>query len=463
MRNRRYASLAWCALLASSPAWSDNEALVTRLADLKTEHNVPVLAVAIITPDNTWSRVWGARLDVPLRWGSITKTVTARTALKLSERGVFTLDDPLAKHIDPGLWQNRWRATHPVRVGQLLDLTAGFPDLSGKAFSYNEPMSLNEALAFAPDHRRTLWPPGLAHGYTNLAPGLTQKLIEQATGTSFAAAVRREVFEPLGMAAATFVDAGELPGGFKADGRTEIDYWQMTYAAFGAMNAPLGDLVRLVQTLMAETPPKPTTTLAARAGFAFSYAGGIYPRVRGGHVWYSHGGDADGYRSRYAFLADGSRGYVININVDNPRLLRRIETILETHLAAGLARPTPPPRHLGTDLDQLTGIYYPATTRFGVDQWQAGDAATLNVARAGDDLIATRGDRRTRLIAVRANRFRRPDDPVATVAFVREPGRSPGDDGALFVQGELGSFLRLGDCPSYFLTDETNFFARQCD
>ena len=48
---------------------------------------------------------------------------------------------------------------------------------------------------------------------------------------------------------AGFSPEPDLPGGFRADGVTEIPYWHMTYPAYGALNAPLTDMIELFTIL----------------------------------------------------------------------------------------------------------------------------------------------------------------------------------------------------------------------
>jgi hypothetical protein len=178
--------------------------------------------------------------------------------------------------------------------------------------------------------------------------------------------------------------------------------------------------------------------------FHFDYAAGFYPRIRQGFVWHNHGGDADGYRSRISILADTPRGYVANITSDNPSALRQIERAVEKYLTADLAQPAmASAANLSTaTLATYTGKYYPATVRFGVSAWQAGQLPSAMVTLRNDQLWFSDGKKHTQLFAVNARHFRRATDPVATIAFVA-------DGEQLYLQGELGNFVRLAPCPTY--------------
>ncbi len=420
--------------------------LAADLTRLRQAHNIPVLAVALQHAEGPRVLVMGGDDTTPLRWGSITKTVTALTVLNLWAAGKVDLEAPLSRYVPDHFWGNPWRQAHPVRVIDLLELRAGFPDLSMAEFNFNDPIDLPAALALNPAHRVTRWPPGLQHAYTNLAPGLTQLLIEQVTGKSYADAVQALVFDPIGMSSASFAPDPGLPGGFKADGSTAIPYWHMTFPAYGAMNASTGDMLKLVSALqnlpagIAERVFRPSGRRAAPE-FTFDYAAGLYPRVRRGLVWHTHGGDADGYRSRMALMANTPRAYLANINIDDPAVLRRIERLLESALSKDVEKPSPP-AVAATKLDAFVGTYYPTATRFAIERWQRGAASTAEIRLEDQQLVFVRGKRRTPLVAVSKNQFRREDDPVATVVFFQRGG-------SLYLQGELGNFARTDRCPDF--------------
>ena len=429
---------------------------------LQQEHNIPLVALAWIGPGaqhhvKLLALSGKANQATPLRWGSITKTVTALTALRWAELNRIDWQAPLHDHLDETLWRNPYRSTYPVRLLHLLELTAGFTDLSALEFNQTVPLELSAALALNPAHRTTRWPPGWHHSYSNLVPGLTQAWLEHAADRSFEELVEMLILQPLEMRGASLRPDPALPGGHRLDGTTVMPYWHMTFAAFGALNAPIGAMHRLLDALLdpqAALPSaymrrylfNPQTSLGARAGLTTGYAAGLYTRTREGHTWWTHGGDADGYRSRLALLRAPRRGYVIGINSDNPRALRQIEAVLDAHLTHDLAKPPTPAAGPLTNAEfaRYTGTYYPATTRFGLTDWLAGDAPPGRIIRPGsqtgqpDHLVFARQGRDIKLFKVSHNLFRREDDPEATLAFVEH-------NGALYLQGELGNFKRSAE------------------
>ncbi len=453
--HRYFVFVSFSLLLAASglPLGSAQADITQQLQTLQSKHNIPVLVAAYakdMGPLQTLTL--GGGPNTPLRWGSITKLITALTVLELSRLQDISLNAPAAEYVDNSLWQNPWQATAPIRLIDLLELRAGFPDLSAIEFDHAQPVTLEQAMALNPKHRQALWPPGLQHAYSNLTPGLSQQLIENLSGMSYASAVAKYVFAPFQMNNAGFQPVDTLPGGYRADGHTPIPYWHMTFLAYGALNAPLGDMQQLLDRLRGAKPLPETTRrhLFAPHGrrlattFNFDYAAGLYPQVKTGRVWHTHGGDADGYRSRIAVLAGTPRGYVVNINTDNPAALRAIEAALEAYLVSDLPVVVKPPelQMPATYLEQFVGTYYPSSVRFGVHHWQQGKAKSGQVHRQGDRLVWRYRGRQIPLAAMDQNQFRRLEDPVATVVFIH-------DGPITYLQGELGHYVRTSRCPDF--------------
>jgi CubicO group peptidase (beta-lactamase class C family) len=447
-------------LLAFLAAAAGHLALVNQIQTIAQENDVPAAALVIIDPSRgniveAWGRTGNpaypkADPDTPFRLGSISKTFTALTMLRLVDAGKVRLETPVRDIIDGATlpYASPWAATRPLRVVHLLELTAGLPDLSRQEWENNDPspLSLHEALALNPANREVLWPPGVQHSYSNSPPGLSALVIERLTGRSFEAVARDEVLNSYGMSQASYLRtdalAKRLPRGYRADGVTEIPYWHMTFRAFGGLNASSREMAAFLAAMLADPAlnrrARPRSTLAARAGLRIGYGLGIYGSVREGHVFLGHGGDADGFRSRYGLLPAAKRGYFVAINADAPRVLARMRRAIELHLTSDLDRPDPParPNH-GADLSSFAGTYYPTSARFRVDTWQQGQLPEAVVRIAGKHLLFSRRDKTTRLIPLGDGLFRRPDDPEATVAFIRQ-GET------LFLQGEVGNYARMG-------------------
>ena len=415
-------------------------------------HGQPILTTGFGTAD----------ADTPFRWGSITKSVTGLAALLMTRQSDLSLDLPIRPIIGEGAYQNPWSATDPVRLRHLLALSSGLPDLSRIEWNDNEPRSLWQALRRNESNRQLLWPSGLQHSYSNVPPGLTAAVVERVSGQTFEQVLRASLFEPLGMQTASLAPLPGLPGGFKEDGETEIPYWHMTFTAFGALNASTREMSRMLTALLNDgqlsgrqvLPAdlvdvffQPTGTLADQAGLEVGYGAGVYGWVRNGQLFHGHGGDADGYRSRYGLLREAGHGYLVVINTDDPRLLGRMRRMLEDALSEDLPR-QPLAAQASTQpeqLDALVGDYYPASIRFDRGDWRTGGRQSTRISRAGQTLILERNSRPITLFPAGGGRFFREGDPAITAVFVRD--RS----GSLHLQGELGNFVRIspGPCPDF--------------
>ncbi len=451
-----------CALLATPLKARETdgrwEAVAAGVAAIASEEALPGYGLALLDRGRPvlMTSTWPA--GAPFRWGSITKTFTALAALKLAETGRLDLDAPVLPQLGAGAssWlHNPWEATTPLTTRHLLELTAGVSDLFAAEWDDNVPRRVEVALRRNP--RTLLWPPGLQHGYSNYPPGVTEQLLATLTGEPFENYLRQAVLIPLAMASATLEPAPGLPPGFAKDGKTPLPYWHMTFRGFGALNAPLEELVRLPQLLLnsgrldgrevfsASTLAQlyaPGTTPATRAGLEVGYGAGMYGWIAHGQRFWGHGGDADGYRSRYAVLPDAARGYVLAINADRADALRRLKRYVEAELVADLEAPPKPPV-ASVDLEPYLGDYYPASTRFDVAGWQAGNARGASLVEEDGTLIFERGRRRVRLLAVGEGRFRRAEDPVVTVVFFGD------QEGVRYLQGELGSYVSRDRCPGF--------------
>lgn len=435
--------------------------LVDELIGMQKLHRVPALGLALFrNGEPVLIGAYGtADKDTPLRWGSISKSFTALAALNLAQERQLPLTTPVAALLQQQYFHNPWSRTDPVRLIHLLELTAGFSDLSRAEFDDNEPLPLSAALTRGAANRDLRWPPGWQHSYTNVAPGITAAVIEALSEQTFEQYMTDAVLQPLHMPAASFEPVPGLPGGFRADGTTPIPYWHMTFRAFGALNASIAEMGNFVSMLLNEGRLRgrqvfapeviarmhtPGSSLGARAGLALTYAAGLYPWIRDGHVIWGHGGDADGYRSRYGLQFEAGRGYLLVINTDNPGLLRRMHRRIEGWMLSDLQSAAPPAVSRDSDLQRYAGEYYPSSARFGLNGWLAGESPGIRI-RATDQYLEVLADNRnTRLYPLGDGRFRRREDPGTTVVFV--------DTGALLLmQGELGNHVNLSrtPCPAF--------------
>lgn len=477
--SRRSRRSAWCrrllaasallAVLTPLAAAADAAALAALDRDLealRTKLRIPALAVVLVDSERVLlSKTYGVADRASgepfgpthyFRIGSITKTFTALATLRLVAEGRLALADRL-QDIAPGLpVSNPWQDTDPITIEQLLEHTAGLNDLSLREFGFNEPLPRTAAFALSPDSRTVRWPPGLHHSYSNNSPGLVAAAIERVTGMPFEACLRRAVLEPLGMDAATLLPEPEvlarLVTGYNSDRRTVIPYWHMTYPAFGALNVRPAEMAAFLQLFLnrgrhdgqaflapalMDRMEAPRTTLAAGSGLDFGYGLGLYAFLHGDHLFHGHGGDADGYLSRFAYQKQAGLAYYVGINVFRREDLTRVRRRVEDYIVAGLPAVQAPLAKLpDTALAARTGDYEAVTWRFPNAPATEVTPAVLSVVQGEAGLLLRRPGKTDRVLApVTASHFRFADEPLATMAFIEH-------EGALYLQMDGGNYRR---------------------
>ena len=386
------------------------------------------------------------------RLGSISKAFTGLALLKAEQQGCLRLDDAVSEHVEQLPYVNPW--PQAISFAMLMEHTAGWYDMSWKEFKYNQPVSLEQAFQVNPVSRISQWPPGRHQSYSSSGPGVAAWALEQACGVDFESFIEQQVFRPLQMPSATFQRNAEvrehLVGGYNSDPKEPIRYWNFIYRPSGAMNVRPLEMANFLHMLInrgkldekqvfsAEQMQRmhtPATTLAARAGMAYGYGLGIYADIRDGHVIYAHGGDADGYLTRFAYNPQSGRGFFVVITMFDHQSMRKMRALLESWLVADLP-PNKPTGYIpdAQDLYALTGVYRPLTSRFNRAGWQDKRMRVRLSAGRLQYQFSDRSNRRWKtLIPVAQNQYRHSDEPVATVWLGEH-------DDAIVLQGEIGNW-----------------------
>jgi len=200
--------------------------------------------------------------DTLFQVASLSKWITALGVMTLVETGKVDLDAPVDTYLKrwklpPSEFDNR-----EVTVRRLLSHTAGLTDGLGYAgFEPGRPIqplpdSLTRAADASPGRDgvvRVGQRPGEAWDYSGGGYTLLQLLIEDVTGETFDAYMRRAVLGPLGMSRSTFV----LPEGVQnlADiydvGGKPATHYRFTATGAASLYTSVADLTRLIR---AHTP-----------------------------------------------------------------------------------------------------------------------------------------------------------------------------------------------------------------
>lgn len=391
------------------------------------------------------------------RLGSISKAFTGLALLKAEQQGCLKLTDEVREITPNALYTNRWKKTHPVTLAMLMEHTAGWHDMSWFEFKYNDPLNLTEALKLRPDSRIAHWPPGLHHIYSNSSPGVAGWVLEQTCNVDFDRYIEQHVFKPLDIPSATMNRTPDvirdLVGGYNTDPKEPIRYWNFLFRPSGSMNVRPIEMTHFLQLLLnrgrhngralfteaqIERMETPTTSLAARKGMTHGYGLGIRASIKKGQVIYGHGGDADGYLTRFSYSKDSGRAFFVVITMFDSRPLRQMRGILEDWLVEDLPKRQPPPTHQLSNqrIEQITGHYTRTSIRFPRSGWQRD---RLSVRWRDRKLEYRSGNGRwRRLLPVTDELFRLMGEPVATVVIAAEGGE-------IYLQGQMGNWRRVVD------------------
>lgn len=399
------------------------------------------------------------------RLGSVSKEFIALAALKLQEEGRLKLTDTLRQWVPECPIDNPWEATDPIRLEQLLEHTAGVPEMSWREFAHSDPspVSMAEALAFAPENRRVRWRPGSRQAYSNYGAQLAAAIVEKAAGERFEDYVRKNFFAPLGMTSAGYFLTPEvaqnLTRTYRPGGRQEVPYTHLVYRAAGAVSASVGDMAnyvrfhlergsldgrRIVGPESIDRLEVPRTFPAAQAGVTtgqalFSDAGFVK-----GYEMHGHFGQVDGAQASFGYIPELGVGRVILINANDGRTMWRIRRLVDGYLLREVKeRVLPAPSTVPAELRrELSGCYVnvaPHAERFfgGMAEYYQ----SLRLVTAGPEGMSWRGvlpgGPNERWLAMGDQLFRRPDATKPALGVVA------GSPGRRWLQNDYGTWQKV--------------------
>ena len=141
--------------------------------------------------------------------GSLSKQIAAVAALRLVDRGVLQLDEPLTGPLGlpPGALQ---RDGATCTLAQVLHHTCGLPSGNPCGVGALDTLEAQRGLLACVADLPLRSTPGAAYAYSNVGYDVVGALIVRKAGVAYEAFLRRELFEPLGLTA-TGVDLSARP------------------------------------------------------------------------------------------------------------------------------------------------------------------------------------------------------------------------------------------------------------
>jgi len=376
---------------APKPAQSITE-LRQQLEKILADTHTPGISVAIVHKDGPeWiaglgkSDVAGNRAttdETLFRIGSTSKAFASLSILKLVGEGKLSLQDPVHK-IAPEIWfENRWEATDPVRVVDLLEHTTGWDYMHLREYAKDaKGMSLRGGLDYDHHSRTSRWRPGTRMAYCNSGPPVAAYIVERITGQRFEDYVTQNFFLPIGMKTATYFEqpSPQLTTLYHGDGKTPYPYWNILLRPAGAINASAKDMAAYVQFYLnrgtvgdVQVAPAteidrmetPTRTWEAQQGLKAGYALSNYTSIHDGFVYHGHDGGVNGGLTEMAYLPEYGVGYFYSVNSGNGDAFGKIGDVIRAYITRGLTKPPVPAEgQLPADAQEYAGWYQIASPR----------------------------------------------------------------------------------------------------
>lgn len=453
------------------PAQSIEE-LRGQLEKILKDTHTPGMSVAIVRKDGPeWvagvglADVAANRAVTPatlFRIGSTSKAFASMSILLLADQGKLSLDDP-AKKLVPEIWfENKWEATDPVRVVNLLEHTTGWDDMHLREYAKDASgMSLKDGLDYDHHSRASRWMPGTRMAYCNSGPAVAGYIVEKVTGQRFEDFVTQNLFLPIGMKTATYfqpTDPATTTVLYHGDGKTPYHYWNILLRPAGSINASAQDMAAYVQFYLnrgavngavvvpaanVERMESPQSTWAAKQGLKAGYGLSDYWSFHDGFAYHGHNGGVEGGLTDMSYMPEYDVGYFYSINSGNGDAFDKIGKAIRAYITGKLPRPVvPEPVAMPANAAEYAGWYEPDSPRVELTRFLERILGLTHVAfKHGKMFMTTMGGTET-FLPVAGRQFRyipkkgEPPEPVATTSLL-EP-----KDGVLYLQAGGGTTMK---------------------
>jgi CubicO group peptidase (beta-lactamase class C family) len=339
----------------------------------------------------------GARVD-PARtvWpiASVTKVITAMAVLQLVDEDRIALDADVNDYLER--IQVPAAGYAPLTLRHLLSHTGGLDELPGRQYDGVDPPSL---ATFLRDRLVRFRAPGEQTAYSTYGILLAALVLEDVGGEPYADAVRRRVFEPLGMTSARVMakrgDEHGVATPYRLDdGRAEpqpFEWYVSTPAS--SVAATVEDMGRLLLAQLASDTPalrsmhrQQATVHPAVPGWSL----GMQMDDANGRVIAEHGGDIGGFSSLFVVLPDENAGFFIVNHGEGSNLRFEVKEALLDRLYPP-KRPPVVPAARAEDVAKLREYAGPYRSSFACHSCPAGDDPPFLVEVTPDGALSLWG------------------------------------------------------------------------
>lgn len=275
---------------------------------------------------------------------SVSKLLTAALALKLAEQGVIGLDDPLAEYLPD------FPRAAEITVDHLLRHRSGIPHRVTADGDVSTPRTATDMAGLAGE-AELLFEPGSRRGYSSAGYSVLARVLEVASGVSYAELLDTEIFAPASALHAATDDGWRLVSGRSDD---------HLMGAHGPVPAPPADLSFLVGAGSVFATPR--DLLAVMVAIDEGRYGDLARReILGEEGEVGWNGQSFGYRAFLDYRSGDGRAVIFagNLHTGANDLLRRdVPRIVAGEGVESPAVPAPPSASLsvGTRAD-IAGVY----------------------------------------------------------------------------------------------------------
>ncbi|MHB1836829.1 MAG: serine hydrolase domain-containing protein [Solirubrobacteraceae bacterium] len=347
-----------------------NEEFVNKtVEEAMKEEDLPGVMISISGPEGEYSHAYGysnksakeaMNLEDHFRAGSITKTFTATAILKEIEAGKLSFSNTLGEYVE-GIPHGS-----EITVRDLLDMRSGLYEYEQDA-TFKAEFYFNHKLEFGPQNvveiLRSATPEGAPNektAYSDSNYVMLGLILEKVTGETAAAAITKDVIEPLGLSHTSFATTDALPSPFSqgyetflTKGLVRLSTEMNPYVIWtaGAIVSTIGDLGKYAADLGtgALLSSEMQEERLKFCPVAYSYEGpseyGYGLGILSFGNWLGHDGSLPGYDSEAMY--EPKTGAVItgmeNLQTSNLTVFSRIFERIGAHLYPGsMETPTYP-------------------------------------------------------------------------------------------------------------------------
>jgi CubicO group peptidase (beta-lactamase class C family) len=267
------------------------------------------------------------RPDTVFRIASVTKQFTSMLVLKLRDRGLLELDDPVCPYLIPTFIKACPKPWRPITIREILTHTSGIPDIQA---DLSQPTTTQKVIQRFVN--KTLdFKPGTSWKYSSSGYILAGAIIETVTHKPYGTVLHEEITGPLNLQH-TGYSTGNPPDGY-AKGYFTLGSpappinGSEAFSATGIYST-VDDIVRWDRSLGAYLVAPPATVKEAftpqakcpsngcldlpSSGYAFGW---LVDRLHG-HRYLYHPGIFWGYQTSNVYLPDDDIAVVVLSNVE---------------------------------------------------------------------------------------------------------------------------------------------------